>query len=183
MNNNGAIYVWHADHAVVADALAGWLSQAGYRPSGHTREAMSGRIMAANKPWRLFFVLPARDGWVTIWEDPRYFGERALAQYLARTLAARAIWIEVSGNGVGWARGVYQGETVEQERYEEQETTFYGEYGSIFFAFDSETMPEDFIAEHTLPYAELHYEAVLDGELPASAGEPIFLAFERVRPL
>jgi hypothetical protein len=135
--------------------------------------------MIPEKRRRHFFVLPASSGWVTIWEDPRYFAERALAQGIAAASAARAVWIEVSGNGVAWAHGLYHGQETVEERYDEVETTFYGEYGLLHFAFDIEHSPDDFIAALGLPYDEYHYESVLLDELPAEAGEPIHLAFEK----
>ncbi|NTW04007.1 MAG: hypothetical protein HGA19_22490, partial [Oscillochloris sp.] len=137
------------------------------------------RIMIPAKRQRHFFVLPTSAGWVTIWEDPRYFGERALAQQLAATLSTRTAWIEVSGNGVTWARGLYATTQTLEERYDEVRASFYGEYGTIFFAYDLDRAPEEFIAELALPYDDYHYESVLLGELPADAGEPIHLAFER----
>lgn len=179
MNNSAAIYVAYDDHTVVAGAIADWMQAAGYRRAAHSPAAMSGRIMLPDKPRRLFFVLPTSGGWVAVWEDPRYFADRELARYLARHLATRTIWLEVSGNAVGWARGVYDGEAVEEEHYDETETTFYGEYGSIRFVYDIETTPAEFIARYVLPYDELYYEAVLAGELPVEAGTPIHLAFDR----
>lgn len=179
MNNAGAIYIAAEDHAAVAAALGRALAARGFAPADLPPGAVSGRIMIREKRRRLFFVLPPRDGWVAIFEDPRYFGERELARELAAALGTRAVWIEVSGNGVGWARGRYQGEDVLEERYEEVVTTFYGEYGPIFFVFDIDTPPDEFIAAHGLPHDELHYEAIVAGELPADAGEPIHLAFEK----
>lgn len=179
MNNSGAIYIAHSDHAAVAEALGRYLAGLGFAPRDLPPAAISGRIMIPEKRRRHFLILPARAGWVTIWEDPRYFAERALAQHLARALAAEAVWVEVSGNGVGWARARYEGEATIEEQYEPVETTFYGEYGVIHFVFDIETTPDDWIAALGLPYDELHYEAALEGELPADAGEPIHLAFEK----
>ncbi|GAB4436109.1 MAG: hypothetical protein OHK0015_27590 [Chloroflexi bacterium OHK40] len=179
MNNAGAIYVEFEDHHGVVEALRNALVRRGFAVAPHGPGAISGRIMIPEKRRRLFFVLPPQQGWVAIFEDPRYFAERSLAQELARDLGTRAIWIEVSGNGVGWARGVYQGATVLEERYDEVETTFYGEYGVINFVYDIEVTPEELIADLGLPYDELHYEAIVAGELPATAGVPVHLAFER----
>jgi hypothetical protein len=178
MNNAGAIYVEFNDHGAVAAALTAALEARRFRPRDLPPGASGGRIMIADKRRRLFYVLPARDGWVAVFEDPRYFGERALAQALARALGVRAAWIEVSGNGVGWARGLYRGEAVLEELYDEVVTTFYGEYGAIHFAYDIERSPDEFIAELGLPHDELHYEAIVAGELPADAGAPLHLAFE-----
>ncbi len=179
MNNAGAIYVNHSDAQAVAEALAAALVGRGFAAAGHAPGATGGKIMIREKRRRLFFVLAPQAGWVAVLEDPRYFGERALARDLARALAAEAIWIEVSGNGVGWARARYRGDEVLEEHYDEVETTFYGEYGPISFVYDIETTPDEFIARHGLPFDELHYEAVLAGELPADAGTPIHLAFEK----
>jgi hypothetical protein len=179
MNNSGAIYIEHDDHAAVAAAVGRYLAGLGFAARPLPPHALSGRIMIAEKRRRHFFVLPAQNGWVTLWEDPRYFADRGLARHLAVVLAARAAWLEVSGNGVGWARGLYQGAETLEERYDEVVTTFYGEYGVLHFVYDIETTPEEWIAALGLPYDELHYEAVLEGELPAEAGEPIHLAFER----
>ena len=179
MNNAGAIYVEHSDHAAVAAVVSAAMKVRGFTPADLPPGAMSGRIMAREKRRRLFFVLPPRGGWVALLEDPRYFGERELARELAAELGTRAVWIEVSGNGVGWARGVYRGDETVEECYDEVETTFYGEYGPICFVYDIETTPDEFIAAHGLPHDELHYEAVVAGELPADAGEPIHIAFER----
>lgn len=179
MNNAGAIYVEHPDHTAVATAVGALLASRGFAPAALAPGAVSGRIMLREKRRRLFFLLPPRNGWVALFEDPRYFGERALARELAALLHTRSVWIEVSGNGVGWARGVYRGHEVVEERYDEVETTFYGEYGPISFVYDIETTPDEFIAAYGLPYDELQYEAILDGELPADAGEPIHLAFEK----
>jgi hypothetical protein len=179
MNNAGAIYVEHDDHAAVAAAVGAAMAARGLAPAALPPGAISGRIMVREKRRRLFFVLPPRAGWVALLEDPRYFGERALARELAAALATRVAWIEVSGNGVGWARGLYRGAEVLEERYEEIETTFYGEYGPINFVFDIETTPDEFIVAHGLPYDELHYEAIVAGELPADAGAPLHIAFEK----
>ncbi|HMQ32157.1 MAG TPA: hypothetical protein PKD53_15615 [Chloroflexaceae bacterium] len=179
MNNAGAIYVKHSDRGAVAAALAGALDARGFAPTAHPPGAGGGKIMIREKRRRLFFLLEPRAGWVAVFEDPRYFGERALAQELARALATEAVWIEVSGNGVGWARGHYNGVAVVEEHYDEVETTFYGEYGPISFVYDIETTPDEFIARLALPYDELHYEAILEGELPPDAGAPLHLAFER----
>lgn len=179
MNNNGSIYVAHDDAAKVAQTIATYMQAQGFAAATHRPSEMSGRIFPPDKQRRLFFVLPASDGWVTVWEDPRYFGDRFLAQGLARALNTRAVWIEVAGNGVAWARGIYEGAQTLEERYDEMETTFYGEYGTLHFAFDIDDTPEDFIERLQLPYPALHYESVLDNELPVEAGEPLFLAFER----
>lgn len=179
MNNSGAIYIAHVDHALVAAALARHLGERGFTAVDRPPAAISGRIMIAEKRLRHFFVLPSRSGWVTVWEDPRYFGDRTLARRLAAELGTRAAWVEVSGNSVGWARALYDGADVVEEQLDPVETTFYGEYGTINFVFDVETSPDDWIAALGLPYDELHYEAVLEGELPEDAGEPIHLAFQR----
>lgn len=179
MNNAGAIYVKSQDPTAVAAALADALAARGFAQAPYGPGELGGRIMIREKRRRLFFLLPPADGWVAVFEDPRYFGERALAQDLARALATEALWLEVSGNGVGWARARYQGEHVLEEHYDEVETTFYGEYGPISFVYDIETTPDEFIAAHALPHAELHYEAVAAGELPHAAGAPLHLAFER----
>lgn len=179
MNNAGAIYVQSNDHQAVAAALAAALAARGFVPVERAPGAISGRIMVREKRRRLFFVLPAAAGWVAIFEDPRYFGERALAQELAAALATESVWIEVSGNGVGWARGHYRADQVVEEQYDEVETTFYGEYGPIYFVYDIETTPDELIERLGLPYDELHYEAIVEGELPADAGAPLHLAFER----
>lgn len=181
MNNNGALYVAHTDPHAVAAGIASYLERAGFRPSNHAPGDTLGRIFAPEKRRRLFFVVPPHDGWITIWEDPRYFGDRFLAQELARRLDTRAVWLEVAGNGVAWAHGIYAGDTTIEERYDETETTFYGEYGMLHFAFDVdlERTPDDLIAELHLPYDDLHYEAVVAGELPPDVGEPLHLAFEK----
>lgn len=179
MNNSGAIYIAHSDHAAVAAEIRRYMAGLGFAERSLAPDDLSGRIMIAEKRRRHFFVLPAHDGWVTLWEDPRYFADRGLARHLAQTLGARAAWIEVSGNGVGWARALYDGPETLEERYDEVVTTFYGEYGTLHFVYDIETTPEEWIAALGLPYAELHYEAVLEGELPPEAGTPIHLAFEK----
>jgi hypothetical protein len=179
MNNAGAIYVELSDHQAVGAALSRALEARGFAPAQHQPGASGGRIMIREKRRRLFFLLPPQDGWVAVFEDPRYFGERTLAQELAQALDTRAVWIEVSGNGVGWARGVYQGPAVVEEQYDEVVTTFYGEYGPISFVYDIETSPDDLIAALKLPHSELHYEAILEGELPPEAGPPLHLAFEK----
>jgi hypothetical protein len=179
MNNAGAIYVESDSHSAVAAALTQALRARGFAPTDHPAGAISGRIMIREKRRRLFFVLPPHDGWVAVFEDPRYFGERALAQDLARAVAARAVWIEVSGNGVGWARGLYRADEVLEEQYDEVETTYYGEYGPIAFVYDIETTPDEFIAALGLPYDDDHYESVAAGELPPEAGTPLHLAFEK----
>ncbi|NTU83913.1 MAG: hypothetical protein HGA45_31825 [Chloroflexales bacterium] len=180
MNNAGAIYVELGDHAAIAAALTPALAARGFARVSLPPGAISGRIMIREKRRRLFFVLPPRGGWVAVFEDPRYFGERALAKELARTLSTRTVWIEVSGNGVGWARAIYYGDEVIEEHYDEVETNFYGEYGPIAFVYDIETTPEEFIAALGLPYDDYDYESLAAGELPAEAGTPIHLAFERV---
>jgi hypothetical protein len=179
MNNAGAIYVKHTDQALVGRALAAALITRGFAPADLPPGAISGKIMVRDKRRRLFFVLPPQDGWVAVFEDPRYFGERALAQELARDLATDAVWLEVSGNGVGWARAHYRGEQTLEEQYDEVETNFYGQYGPIYFVYDIETTPDEFIAAHGLPHDELHYEAVAAGELPPDCGQPLHLAFEK----
>jgi len=179
MNNAGALYIESTDNHLVAAELTAYLLGSGFVPTEHASAEISGRIMIAEKRRRHFFIVPSQQSWVTIWEDPRYFADRELARALAQSLATRAVWIEVSGNGVGWARGVYQGEQTLEEHYEATETMFYGEYGTIHFAYDVERTPDDLIAELDLPYDELHYEAVLAGELPAEAGEPMYCVFAR----
>lgn len=178
MNNAGAIYVNSNDHVVVAEALTLQLSAAGFSRVERAPTALSGKIMIAEKRLRHFLIAPAQDGWVTIWEDPRYFADRVLAQGLAQQLAVQTVWIEVSGNEVSWARGHYAGATVLEEHYEAVETTFYGEYGVVHFAFDMEQMPEEFIARLGLPYSDLHYEAVVGTGLQPGIA-PLHLAFER----
>ncbi|MEI7772156.1 MAG: hypothetical protein WCI67_19330 [Chloroflexales bacterium] len=179
MNNSGAIYVEHPDGQAVADELGRQLRARGFARADQPPGALSGRIMIPEKRLRHFFVLPAASGWVTVWEDPRYFAERAMARQIAAALGARAVWIEVGGNGVSWAHGIYAGPETVEERYEEVETTFYGEYGVINIAFDLEHTPDELIAALGLPYDDYHYEAALLGDLPADAGEPIHLAFKK----
>jgi hypothetical protein len=179
MNNAGAIYVKHQDASAVAAALGAAMAARGFAPAAHGPGALGGKIMIREKRRRLFYVLAPAAGWVAVLEDPRYFAERGLAAELAGELATEAVWIEVSGNGVGWARGHYSGGATLEEQYDEVETTFYGEYGPISFVYDIETTPDEFIARLGLPHDELHYEAILEGELPADAGAPIHLAFER----
>lgn len=163
----------------MAAALAQAMGARGFAPARHAPGALGGKIMIREKRRRLFFLLPARAGWVAVFEDPRYFGERVLARDLARALAAETVWLEVSGNGVAWARGHYAGDQVLDEQYDEVETTFYGEYGPISFVFDTETTPDELIARLGLPHDEHHYESVAAGELPPEAGEPLHLAFEK----
>lgn len=179
MNNAGAIYVELPDHHRVAAAIERALLGRGFARAALQPGAISGRIMIPEKRCRLFFVLPAQHGWVAVFEDPRYFGERRLARELASSLATRVVWIEVSGNGVDWARGLYQGEAVIEEQYAEVETQFYGEHGIVSFVYDLEHTPDQLIAALGLPHHELHYEAIVAGELPAAAGTPVHLAFER----
>jgi hypothetical protein len=81
---------------------------------------------------------------------------------------------------VAWARGVYAGEQALEEHFDTMDTTFYGEYGTLHFAFDMDNSPEELIERLALPYPELHYEAALEGQLPPEAGEPLHLAFERL---
>ncbi|NJN16375.1 MAG: hypothetical protein HC822_08935 [Oscillochloris sp.] len=179
MNNSAAIYVAHADPQAVATALMAYLVARGFHPVELGPGEISGRIMIAQKSRRLFFIVPPNNGWVTIWEDPRYFADRELARELARAFASDAIWIEVSGNGVAWARGHYCGDAILEEMYDEVETTFYGEYGPVHFVFDMETLPEDWIAQRNLPFADEHYESAADGMLPPEIGPLIHLALER----
>lgn len=179
MNNSAAIYIEHPDqHAVIAE-LERQLAVRGFARADLRPADLDGRMMLPAKRVRHFFVLPAAAGWVTLWEDPRYFADRDLARQLAAGLGARAVWIEVSGNGVSWARGLYAGAETVEERYEEVKTPFYGEHGSVHFVYDIDTSPEEFIANLGLPYDEYHYESVLLGELPLEAGAPTHLAFER----
>jgi hypothetical protein len=179
MNNAGAVYVKYNDHQAVGAVLGAALAARGFRVSAHRPGELGGKIMIREKRRRLFFVLPPREGWVAVFEDPRYFGERALAQDLARDLATEAVWIEVSGNGVGWARSHYSAGATIEELFDEVETTFYGEYGPVHFAYDIETTPDEFIARLGLPHADQHYESIAEGELGADAGEPLHLAFEK----
>jgi hypothetical protein len=179
MNNAGAIYVKYSDHLAVATALSEAMAARGFRVAEYGPGAIGGKIMIREKRRRLFFLLPSRNDWVALLEDPRYFGERALAQDLARALATETVWIEVSGNGVAWARGHYSADTTVEELFDEVETTFYGEYGPVSFAFDIETMPDEFIERLGLPHSDEHYESVAAGELAADAGAPLHLAFER----
>jgi hypothetical protein len=178
MNNAGCIYVNFSDHTAVAAGVAAYLHAAGFTPVERAPTAISGKIMIAEKRLRHFMIAPAAQGWVTIWEDPRYFADRMLARHLARHCATRAVWIEVSGNGVSWARGLYAGDATLDEHYDPVETTFYGEYGVVHFAFDMERQPEDFITELALPHADLHYEAVVAAP-PPFAADLIHLAFAR----
>jgi hypothetical protein len=178
MNNAGAIYIETLDHALVAAALHDTFAQRGFQPTVLAPTAISGKIMLPEKRLRHFLIAAAQQGWVTVWEDPRYFADRELAKQLAQVLQTRVIWIEVSGNEVSWARGVYVGETILEEHYELTETTFYGEYGTIAFAFDPEQMPDEFMTRHTLPYPDLHYEAVA-ADPQQCAGGVIHRAFVR----
>ncbi|MDW8402911.1 hypothetical protein [Chloroflexus sp.] len=178
MNNSAAIYVAHTDHAAVATALAAILAAQGFIAVDRPPHAISGIIMIPDKPYRHFFIAPSTQGWVTIWEDPRYFADRSLARALAAHLDTRSVWIEVGGNGVSWARGLYHGDTVCEERFEAVETTFYGERGIVHLAFDPDTLPEEWITQLGLPYPELHYEAILAGVMPP-VGPPLHLAVQR----
>lgn len=178
MNNSAAIYVAHPDHAVVAETLLILLIEQGFSATQRAPHDVSGIIMIPDKPTRHFFIAPSAQGWVAIWEDPRYFADRTLAQALARHLQTRSVWIEVGGNGVSWARGLYEGSTVCEERFEAVETTFYGERGVVYLTFDPDTMPDEWIAQLGLPDPDLHYEAILAGAQP-SAGPPLYLAVQR----
>lgn len=178
MNNSAAIYVAHSDHAAVTTALAAILAEQGWHAVDLPPHAISGIIMIPDKPYRHFFIAPSTKGWVAIWEDPRYFADRNLARTLAARLHTRSVWIEVGGNGVSWARGVYQDDTVGEERFEAVETTFYGERGVVHLAFDPDPLPEEWISQLGLPYPELHYEAILAGAIPP-AGPPLHLAVQR----
>jgi hypothetical protein len=178
MNNAGAIYVNHDDHKAVAAAIARLLGNDGFTRSERAPAAISGKLMIAEKKLRHFLIAPADQGWVAVWEDPRYFADRTLAQRLAEQLATETVWIEVSGNEVSWAHGHYAGAAVLNEHYEPVETNFYGEYGVVNFAFDMEQTPEAFIERLGLPYDDLHYEAVLATPPPFTAAL-IHLAFVR----
>ncbi len=178
MNNSAAIYVAHHDNAAVATALAAILAEQGWITVDLPSHAISGIIMIPDKTSRHFFIAPATQGWVAIWEDPRYFADRSLARALAVRLHTRSVWIEVGGNGVSWARGLYDGDTVCEERFEAVETTFYGERGVVHLVFDPDPLPEEWIGRLGLPYSELHYEAILAGTIPP-AGPPLHLAVQR----
>lgn len=178
MNNSGSIYVNSDDHIAVAEAIGAQLRAAGFAQVERAPTALGNKIMIAEKKLRHFLIAPAHQGWVTVWEDPRYFADRELARHLAQHFGTQAVWIEVSGNGVSWARGLYAGDAVIDEHYEAVETTFYGEYGTVHFAFDMEQTPDEFIERLGLPYAELHYEAILNDENPC--GDALMhLVFER----
>jgi hypothetical protein len=178
MNNSGAIYVNSDDHRAVAASVAALLGNDGFTHVEQAPTAISGKLMIAEKKLRHFLIAPTHQGWVTVWEDPRYFADRRLARRLAEQFATEAVWMEVSGNGVSWARGHYAGAAVLDEYYDPVETTFYGEYGVVNFAFDIEQNPEAFIERLGLPYVDLHYEAILaDGH--TFGGRLIHLAFER----
>jgi hypothetical protein len=179
MNNSGALYVAHQDAATVAAAITQALVARGLRPVERAPGSGGARIMVPDKQLRLFFVAPATHGWVAVWEDPRYFGDRELARALAHALGTRAIWLEVSGNAVGWCYGIYDGDAIVDECYEPLDTTFYGEYGTIYFAFNLDLSPEEFIEQHRLPYDDLHYEAIAEGGFPVEQGQVLHLAFER----
>jgi hypothetical protein len=181
MNNNGALYIQYHDTAAVASLISDYMQQIGFQTSAHRPGESLGRIFIPEKLRRLFYLVPPQNGWITIWEDPRYFGDRFLAQYLAQKLDTRAVWIEVAGNGVAWAHGIYNGSETVEEHLDLTETTFYGEYGTLHFAFDVDLsrLPDDIISDLELPFDELHYEAVLEGELPAEAGPALHLAFEK----
>jgi hypothetical protein len=179
MNNSGAIYVAHDHMPAVARALTALLAERGFRPSERAPGQGGRKIMLPDKRLRLFFLTLPQAGWVTIWEDPRYFAERKLAQQLAARLATRTVWIEVGGNAVSWCYGLYRGDETLAEAYEPLDTTFYGEYGTIYFTFDAELGPDELIEREGLPFDELHYEAVLAGEFPAAAGALLHLSFER----
>ncbi|MEF3275944.1 MAG: hypothetical protein K6356_16370 [Chloroflexus sp.] len=178
MNNSAAIYVAHTDHAAVARMLLTILTEQGYTVSERPPHAISGIIMIPDKPYRHFFIAPPSRNWVAIWEDPRYFADRQLARDLARRLNTRVVWIEVGGNGVSWARGLYDGDTICEERYEPVETTFYGEQGVVHLTFDPDLTPEEWIERLGLPSPELHYEAILAGAQPP-AGPPLHLVVQR----
>ncbi|NTV62026.1 MAG: hypothetical protein HGA65_00615 [Oscillochloris sp.] len=180
MNNSGAIYIEYADHRAVAAELARLLAARGFCAVDLPPDQVDSRMMIPAKHLRHFMLLPTAGGWVVIWEDPRYFAERKLAQQIAASLQTRAVWIEVSGTGVSWARGLYVGEQTVEEQYEEVNSPFYGEFGIVHFSFDFEHPPEDFISALGLPYDDLCYESALLGELPAAAGVPIHLAFEKL---
>jgi hypothetical protein len=178
MNNSAAIYVAHASHQSVAATLLAILLEQGYTVVDQPPHAISGLIMIPDKPLRHFFIAPPAQGWVTIWEDPRYFADRTLARTLAALLNTRSVWIEVGGNGVSWARGLYDGSTVIEERFEAVETMFYGERGVVHLTFDPDLLPEDWITRLGLPYPELHYEAILAGaQLPDEP--PLHLVVQR----
>jgi hypothetical protein len=180
MNNSGAIYVAHDDVHAVARALGELLAERGFVAAERAPGEGGGRIMIPDKRVRLFYLAPACGGWVALWEDPRYFAERGLARELSAALATRSVWIEVGGNAVSWCYGLYTGGEALEEAYEPLDTTFYGEYGTIYFAFDTDGLtPDELIEREGLPFDELHYEAVREGELPSHAGEPLHLAFEK----
>jgi hypothetical protein len=180
MNNSGAIYLATTDVDAAVAALNAGLEQLGFAPADHDPGDSGNRIMIPEKRRRLFYIAPPHNGWIAVWEDPRYFADRRLALSLSALLQTRSVWIEVGGNGVSWARGLYDGGTVGHEQYEEVETTFYGEYGIVNLAFDPDLTPDEWISELGLPDDELHYEAVLDGAVPAG-GTPLHLAFTRTR--
>ncbi len=179
MNNSAAIYVAYPDHVVVADALRAILMSQGWAPIDLSPHAISGIIMIPDKLYRHFFIAPPMRGWVAIWEDPRYFADRNLARALAARLATRSVWIEVGGNGVSWARALYEQTSICEERFEAVETMFYGERGVVHLTFDPETLPDEWIERLGLPDPELHYEAILAGAQP-SAGPPLHLAARRI---
>jgi len=178
MNNSAAIYVAHTNHAIVAEALHRLLIEQGFIAVERAPHEISGIIMIPDKPYRHFFVAPSAQGWVAIWEDPRYFADRTLAKGLASRLQTRSVWIEVGGNSVSWARGLYEGAIVLEERFEAVETTFYGERGIVHLTFDPDTLPDEWIAHLDLPDPDLHYEAILAGAQP-SAGPPLHLVVQR----
>ncbi|EFO80894.1 hypothetical protein OSCT_1263 [Oscillochloris trichoides DG-6] len=179
MNNSGAIYIEHPDHHAVISELSRQMQARGFVAVERDPTDCDPRIMIPAKRLRHFLVMPAVAGWVVIWEDPGYFAERPLAQALAANLGRRAIWIEVSGNGVSWAYGHYDGSTTLDEQYSEVKVPYYGEYGSIFFAFNPEHTPEEFIAKFGLPYDSYDYARVVAGDLPAATGAVVHLAFEK----
>jgi hypothetical protein len=180
MNNSGAIYLVATDVSRTVSALSAVLERSGFLPADYEPGESGNRIMIPEKRRRLFFIAPPHNGWIAIWEDPRYFADRRLARGLSELLQTRAVWIEVGGNGVSWARGVYTCGSIDSEHFEEVETTFYGEYGIVNLAFDPDLTPDDWIAELGLPDDELHYEAIVDGAVP-TGGPALHLAFERTR--
>ncbi|WP_129632651.1 hypothetical protein [Candidatus Oscillochloris fontis] len=179
MNNSGAIYVEHPDHHAVVNELIRQMVARGFAHVDRAPTDLDPRIMIPAKRIRHFLVMPMVADWVVIWEDPGYFAERALAQQIAANLGERAIWIEVSGNGVSWAYGVYNAAETIDEQYSEVKVPYYGEYGSIFFVFNPEHTPEEFIAKFSLPYDDYDYARVVAGDLPVALGVVVHLAFEK----
>ncbi len=102
--NVGGIYVRHADHQRVANAIKDFWLGIGATPLAAASDALALEPLSVQKTGKLGYAVfpptPSSDGetWVAVYDSERYHGSHELAKALAKALATEVVIYQFSGS-------------------------------------------------------------------------------------